>query len=73
MGIVAIYLWVQMDRSVDPKWTKPAGLAAFVWRLALTTGTGSIFGWLVARPGYDAAIMAPLLSPGPCIWTAEST
>jgi len=60
MGIVAIYLWVQMDRSVDPKWTKPAGLAAFVWRLALTTGTGSIFGWLVARPGYDAAIMAPL-------------
>ena len=60
MGIVAVYLWVQMDRSVDPKWTKPAGLAAFVWRLALTTGTGSIFGWLVARPGYDAAIMAPL-------------
>lgn len=28
--------------------------------LALTTATGSIFGWLVARPGYDAAIMAPL-------------
>ncbi len=60
MGVVAVYLWVQMDRSVDPKWTRPAGLAAFVWRLALTTGTGSIFGWLVARPGYDAAIMAPL-------------
>ena len=60
MGIVALYLWVQMDRNVHPKWTKPAGLLAFVWRLALTTGTGSIFGWLVARPGYDAAIMAPL-------------
>ncbi len=60
MGIVALYLWVQMDRTVHPKWTKPAGLLAFVWRLALTTGTGSIFGWLVARPGYDMAIMAPL-------------
>jgi Ni/Fe-hydrogenase subunit HybB-like protein len=58
--IVGAYLWVQMDRSVHPKWVRPAGLVAFVWRLALTTGTGSIFGWLVARPGYDAAIMAPL-------------
>lgn len=60
MGVVALYLWVQMDRNVHPKWTKPAGTLAFVWRLILTTGTGSIFGWLVARPGYDAAIMAPL-------------
>lgn len=60
IAVVAVYLWVQMDRTVHPKWTKPAGVLAFVWRLALTTGTGSIFGWLVARPGYDAAIMAPL-------------
>ncbi|WP_300513453.1 NrfD/PsrC family molybdoenzyme membrane anchor subunit [Aliiroseovarius sp.] len=60
LAIVAVYLWVQMDRNVHPKWVKPAGLLAFVWRLALTTGTGSIFGWLVARPGYDAAVMAPL-------------
>ena len=60
MGVVALYLWVQMDRSVHPKYTKPAGILAFVWRLILTTGTGSIFGWLVARPGYDAALMAPL-------------
>ena len=35
-------------------------MVAFVWRLALTTGTGSIFGFLVARQGYDAAIMAPM-------------
>ena len=60
MGIVAVYLWVQMDRSVHPKYVKPIGIVAFVWRLILTTGTGSIFGWLVARPGYDAALMAPL-------------
>ena len=60
IGVVALYLWVQMDRSVHPKYTKPAGILAFVWRLVLTTGTGSIFGWLVARPGYDAAVLAPL-------------
>ena len=36
------------------------GLLAFIWRLALTTGTGSIFGFIVARQGYDAAIMAPM-------------
>lgn len=60
IGIVALYLWVQMDRSVHPRFVKPVGILAFVWRLVLTTGTGSIFGWLVARPGYDAAVMAPL-------------
>jgi molybdopterin-containing oxidoreductase family membrane subunit len=49
-----------MSVDVHPKWVRPAGLLAFFWRLVLTTGTGSIFGWLVARPGYDAAIMAPL-------------
>jgi molybdopterin-containing oxidoreductase family membrane subunit len=37
-----------------------AGFFAFFWRLALTTGTGSIFGFLVARQYYDAAIMAPM-------------
>lgn len=60
LAIVAVYLWVQMDRNVHPKWTKPVGVLVFVWRLALTTGTGAIFGWLVARPAYDAAVMAPL-------------
>ena len=57
--VVSIYLAVQMNR-VDYKYVRIAGTVAFLWRLALTTGTGSIFGWLVARPGYDAAIMAPL-------------
>ncbi len=60
IAIVAVYLVLQMMRRLDYKWVKAAGLVAFLWRLALTTGTGSIFGWLVARPGYDAAIMAPL-------------
>jgi molybdopterin-containing oxidoreductase family membrane subunit len=60
LAIVAVYLYAQMARGVHPFVLRTAGTAAFLWRLALTTGTGSIFGWLVARPGYDAAIMAPL-------------
>ncbi|MEW8499614.1 MAG: NrfD/PsrC family molybdoenzyme membrane anchor subunit, partial [Candidatus Thiodiazotropha taylori] len=39
---------------------RTVGFAAFFWRIALTTGTGSIFGFLVAREAYDAAIMAPM-------------
>jgi len=57
--IVLAYLWMMMERRMVPH-SKKVGLFAFVWRLALTTGTGSIFGFLVARPGYDAAIMAPM-------------
>ncbi|RYH12235.1 NrfD/PsrC family molybdoenzyme membrane anchor subunit [Tropicimonas sp. IMCC6043] len=59
LAVVATYLAVQMSR-VDYAYVRGVGTVAFLWRLALTTGTGSIFGWLVARPGYDAAIMAPL-------------
>ncbi len=60
MVIVAIYIYTQMARGLPSYAVKTAGLAAFLWRLILTTGTGSIFGWLVARQAYDAAIMAPL-------------
>jgi molybdopterin-containing oxidoreductase family membrane subunit len=62
LAIVAAYLFAMMDRRVSRATTvgKAIGWVAFVWRLVLTTGTGSIFGWLVAREAYDAAIMAPL-------------
>lgn len=59
MAIVGAYVYVQMAKGTE-KYKRPLGILAFIWRLALTTGTGSIFGWLVARQGYDAAIMAPL-------------
>lgn len=62
VAIVATYLFVMMDRHASRSsllGTATGGLA-FVWRLILTTGTGSIFGWLVAREAYAAAIMAPL-------------
>jgi molybdopterin-containing oxidoreductase family membrane subunit len=57
--IVVAYLWVQMERRMNG-YAKTAGMVAFLWRLILTTGTGSIFGFLVAREAYDSAIMAPL-------------
>ena len=59
MVIVAAYLWLQMERRMN-RHAKTAGLVAFLWRLILTTGTGSIFGFLIAREAYDSAIMAPL-------------
>ncbi len=57
-AIVGIYIWMMMDHNMY-KFKKMAGLAAFIWRLILTTGTGSIFGFLVARSAYDAALLAP--------------
>ena len=57
--LVGIYLWTMMEKRMN-RYTTIAGYAAFIWRLILTTGTGSIFGFLVARQGYDAAIMAPM-------------
>ena len=58
-ALLLAYLWAMMDRGREA-FTKPVGFVAFVWRLVLTTGTGSIFGFLVARPAYDSAVMAPL-------------
>jgi molybdopterin-containing oxidoreductase family membrane subunit len=57
--VCAVYLWFMMER----RWRKyypTVGLVAFIWRLMLTTGTGSIFGFLVARDAYNTAVMAPL-------------
>jgi len=56
---VGAYLWTMMDHTVY-KYKKLVGTSAFVWRLILTTGTGSIFGFLVARSAYDAALLAPM-------------
>ena len=60
--IVAAYLFVMMDRGVSrfAAVATAVGTLAFVWRLILTTGTGSIFGFLSAREAYDSAILAPL-------------
>ena len=59
MAIVALYLWTSVVRE-GAIWNRPAGFLAFGWRILLTTGTGSIFGFLVAREAYDSALYAPL-------------
>ena len=59
LAVVAIYIWLMMERKMN-KYYPAAGFIAFIWRLILTTGTGSIFGFLVARQAYDAALLAPM-------------
>ena len=59
VGLVALYLWSMLD-PLGSRFAPPAGAAAFVWRLVLTTGTGSIFGFLIAREAYASAVLAPM-------------
>ena len=58
-GLVGVYLWTMLDRNVKT-YSKAAGTAAFIWRLILTTGTGSLFGFLIARELYGTAMLAPM-------------
>jgi Ni/Fe-hydrogenase subunit HybB-like protein len=57
--VCVVYLWFMMERQMF-SFYPVAGFVAFIWRLILTTGTGSIFGFLIAREAYHTAIMAPL-------------
>ena len=56
---VAVYLWTMMEQRMYP-WSKPAGFIVFIWRFVLTTGTGVIFSFLVARQAYGTAILPPM-------------
>lgn len=58
-GLVGLYVWMLMDRKMYA-YSKPVGVAAFIWRLVMTTGTGSIFGFVVARQAYHSAVIAPM-------------
>ncbi|HTN95179.1 MAG TPA: NrfD/PsrC family molybdoenzyme membrane anchor subunit [Gallionella sp.] len=56
---VAIYLWTMMEQRMNP-WSKPVGFVVFAWRFILTTGTGLIFAFLVARQAYGSALLPPM-------------
>ena len=56
---VALYLWMMMEKRMYP-YSKPAGFLVFVWRFILTTGTGVIFSFLVARQAFGTAILPPM-------------
>ena len=57
--IAALYLWMMFEARYN-KFSQKVGTFAFIWRVVLTTGTGSIFGFLVAKEAYNGAILAPL-------------
>ena len=59
LALTGFYLWTLMERRMN-RLTKPVGGVLLIWRLTLTTATGLIFGVLVAREAYDAALMAPM-------------
>ena len=58
-AVVALYLWTMFERRMN-RHSRRAGMLAFLWRLVLTTGTGSIFGFLVAREPWSGALLAPM-------------
>jgi molybdopterin-containing oxidoreductase family membrane subunit len=57
-ALVIVYLWMMMDPRMAAFY-RPAGMAAFLWRLFMTTGTGSVLGFLVSRAAFRSAVMAP--------------
>src|SRR5512137_113389 len=56
---VAVYLWMHLEKRMN-RHAKAAGIAALIWRFVLTTGTGAIFAFLVARQAYASAVLPPL-------------
>jgi molybdopterin-containing oxidoreductase family membrane subunit len=59
IALSAVYIWTMLEwRAHD--WNTRVGVAVFAWRLILTTGTGSIFGFLIGRQALGSAFFAPL-------------
>jgi len=57
--VIAVYLWMMFEPRMH-RFIGSAGKAAFVWRLVLTTGTGLIFGVLVAREAFGSLMFVPM-------------
>jgi molybdopterin-containing oxidoreductase family membrane subunit len=58
-AIGAIYLWTLLERRFS-RFSGGVGKLAFAWRIILTTATGSVLGFLVARQAYASGVIAPL-------------
>ncbi len=58
-SLVILYLWTLMEKRLNA-WSKPVGLMVFAWRFILTTGTGLIFAFLVARQAFGSALLLPM-------------
>ena len=57
--VVAVYLWMMFEPRMN-RFIGGVGKVAFIWRLVLTTGTGSIFGVLVAREAFGSVVLIPM-------------
>jgi Ni/Fe-hydrogenase subunit HybB-like protein len=57
--LAGAHLWMLMEYRMN-RYARPIGVVAFLWQILLATDVGSVFGVLVARQGYDSAIIAPL-------------
>jgi molybdopterin-containing oxidoreductase family membrane subunit len=56
---VLVYLWMQLEKRMN-RHAPAAGVAVLIWRFVLTSGTGMIFAFLVARQAYASAVLPPL-------------
>jgi len=56
---VLVYLWMQLEKRMN-RYAPSAGVAVLIWRFVLTSGTGMIFAFLVARQAYASAVLPPL-------------
>ena len=59
LAVIAVYLWMMFEPRMH-RLTRPAGTASFIWRLVLTTGTGLIFGVLIAREALGTLVFVPM-------------
>ena len=57
--VVAVYLWMMFEPRMN-RFTRSAGTVSFIWRLVLTTGTGLIFGVLIAREALGTLVFVPM-------------
>ena len=57
--VIAGYLWMMFEPRMN-RFTRSAGTVSFIWRLVLTTGTGLIFGVLIAREALGTLVFVPM-------------
>jgi len=59
LASVAVYLWFLLERRMN-RYVKAAAIVALFWQLLLATGTGLMFGAMVARAAYDSVLLVPV-------------
>jgi len=59
LASVTVYFWFMLERRMN-RYVKAAAIVAFLWQLLLVTGTGLMFGAMVARAAYDSPLLVPV-------------